>query len=612
MMSARENWYLVDGQQPTGMPATELHGGATYLRIGKAVLPVLPSGLIHEIICSTDKPEAPPDLTVRRLGRFERTWRMAWRVLNSWLKLNRLQRRSIGLTLLRAIADLPAAYRAATTLRGYGYAHWCAEVDRLQPADVEAIKAHIASWTNKPSFIIRKLPGDVDAWAETLMSLDAQLYRNFFLEERDPEPDEWLILLQPGDRLPPHALYWVAHVIRQASPAVRMVYWDDDEVEEGQRCHPRFKPDWSLHHLRETDYIGRAVAIKGSALYEAGGLQPLNRAGDTWELLLRVGEQAEDRVWHIPAVLLHREAATEKKSAVVIRRVRYPLPEPAPLVSVIVPTRDAVQLLRQCVESLLDKTDYPRFELLVVDNGSRDAEALAYLAELRNRQQVRVLRWDRPFNFSAINNFAAGEAQGQVLCLLNNDTEVITPDWLTEMVSQLNQPGVGVVGAKLFYPDGRVQHAGDTVGPGGCANHLHQFIAGDDPGYCNRAIVAQELSAVTAACMVTWRKLYLQLGGLKERWLPVAFNDVDYCLRVRQAGYKVIFTPHAQLYHHESVSRGKDRGWRKEFRAWREVRYMRWKWRAEMKNDPFYNPNFSYLRADFVLSPAPNVRRPWR
>lgn len=611
MTSVRENWYLVEGQRSAGIPVTELHGGFGCLRIGKAVLPVLPSGRVHEIIASEVFPAVPPGLAARRLGRFERSWRMAWRVFNTWLKLNRLQRRSLDLTLWRAVIDLPAAYRAATSLRGYGYAQWCADVDRLWAADIESIKAQIASWGNKPRFIIRKLPGDAVAWAETLATLDTQLYPNFCLEERDPEPEDWLMLLRPGDRLPPHALYWAARVI-QDNPTVRMIYWDDDEIEAGLRCRPRFKPGWSLHHLRETDYIGRAVAIKGGALKEAGGLCPESLAGNTWELLLRVGEQVGNRVCHIPAVLLHRDAKTEQKSAVVIRRVRYPLPEPAPLVSVIVPTRDAVQLLRQCVESVLDKTDYSNFEILVVDNGSRDAEALAYLAELRDRPQVRVLRWDRPFNFSAINNFAAGEAKGQVLCLLNNDTEVITPDWLTELVSQLAQPGVGVVGAKLFYPDGRVQHAGDTVGPGGCANHLHQFIAGDDPGYCNRAIVAQELSAVTAACMVTWRDLYLQLGGLNERWLPVAFNDVDYCLRVRRAGYKVVFTPHARLYHHESVSRGKDRGWRKEFRAWREVRYMRWKWRAEMKNDPFYNPNFSYLRADFALSPAPNVRRPWR
>jgi len=174
-------------------------------------------------------------------------------------------------------------------------------------------------------------------------------------------------------------------------------------------------------------------------------------------------------------------------------------------------------LTRQCVESLLEKTTYPRFEILVLDNQSADSDALAYLEEIACYKQVRVLRYDHPFNYSAINNFAVREARGEIVCLLNNDTEVISPDWLEEMVGHLLQPKAGVVGAKLYFPDGRVQHAGDTVGPGGCANHLHSFIARNDPGYCNRAMVAQELSAVTAACLITWRELYQRLGGLNEK-----------------------------------------------------------------------------------------------
>ena len=426
----------------------------------------------------------------------------------------------------------------------------------------------------------------------------------------DVAADDWLMLLHPGDQLAEHALFWFACEIRN-HPDAAMIYADDDEIEAGQRCRPRFKPDWSLTHLRATNYIGRAVVINGRSLAAAGGLKPENLAGDTWELLLRVGEQAGVRVRHIPAVLLHRDAEAEKKSAVVIRHVRHPLPEPVPLVSIIIPTRDAVDLLRQCVTSVLAKTTYPRFEIVVVDNGSRDAATLEYLAEIARSPQVRVLRYNQPFNYSAINNFAVTQVDGEVLCLLNNDTEVISPDWLEEMVGHLCQEKVGVVGAKLYYPDGRVQHGGDVVGPGGCANHLHQFIARDDPGYCHRAVVAQELSAVTAACMVTWRALYQRLGGLDEKHLPVAFNDVDYCLRVRHAGHKVVWTPHAELYHHESVSRGKDKSPKRLKVARQEVAYMRRRWRREMQCDPFYNPNFSYMRPDFVLGPAPAIKRPW-
>jgi GT2 family glycosyltransferase len=224
---------------------------------------------------------------------------------------------------------------------------------------------------------------------------------------------------------------------------------------------------------------------------------------------------------------------------------------------------------------------------------------------------VRLLRFDRPFNFSAINNFGAEHARGEVLCLLNSDTEVISTDWLEEMVGHLTQDRVGVVGAKLFYPDGRVQHAGDAVGPGGCADHMHWMIARDDPGYCNRAVVAQDLSAVTGACLITWKNLYQRLGGLDEKNLKIAFNDVDYCLRVREAGYRVVWTPHAELYHHESVTRGRDQSEETKSRTRREADYMRSRWRGVMKHDPFYNPNLSYERPDFSLNVAPTVERPW-
>jgi len=263
------------------------------------------------------------------------------------------------------------------------------------------------------------------------------------------------------------------------------------------------------------------------------------------------------------------------------------------------------------VEGLLEKTTYPRFELLVVDNQSTDPEALAYLGEIAGRPSVRMLRYDRPFNYPAINNFAARQAQGEMLCLLNNDTEVISPDWLEEMAGQLLQAQVGAVGARLLYPDGRVQHGGVTVGPGGCADHLHAELARGHPGYCHRAVIAQELSAVTAACMLTWKHLYERLGGLNEKILPVAYNDVDYCLRLQDAGYRVIYAAHAELYHHESASRGVDSSWRERRRSRRELKYMRTRWRERMQHDPYYNPNLSYEQPNFTLNWKPRVTKPW-
>ena len=333
----------------------------------------------------------------------------------------------------------------------------------------------------------------------------------------------------------------------------------------------------------------------------------------------RLRDTAED-AWEEPRWCLeklrehlqrHGTEAEVEETQPGCRRIRYRLPEDPPLVSIIVPTRDALPLLRQCVESVLARTTYPRFEVLVVDNQSADPEALEYLHELTARCAVRVLRYDRPFNYSAINNFAVHQARGEMVCLLNNDTAVISSDWLEEMAGHLLQQRVGAVGARLLYTDGRVQHGGVTVGPGGCADHLHAELPREHRGYCQRAMIVQELSAVTAACMLTWKQLYQQLGGFNEKRLPVAFNDVDYCLRLQEAGYQVIYTPHAELYHYESASRGPESTWRKLLRAHLEMKYLRKRWRARMRHDPYYNPNLSYEQPNFTLNWNPRVKKPW-
>lgn len=610
-----KGWFLVnDKLSPQDGRDFAVHLLADEPQIaGQITMPILPSGRVHEIVYCDGKAEFDARLTIRSLGWFERTWRMASQVFDIWQSLSAGQRRRCGLTLGKVLVDLSEAYFIGKQFRGITYKQWIAVADSLTETDRQRIYSQIARWKNPPQFQVLLLGVESDAgWFATLASLERQLYRNFsIVRELAPLSGDWLLLLRPGDQLAEHALYWFACAVLKR-PDAAIIYADDDELDaNGLRCRPRFKPDWSLLHLQGIDYIGLAVLLNVRSVLAAGGLCPENLASNTWSLLLRIAQYADDQVMHIPAVLLHRDAGAEESLPCEIRRARFTIPSPAPLVSIVIPSRDAVELLQQCVESLLTKMTYPRYELVVVDNGSTVPTALAYLDVLAGRPHVRVLRYDRPFNFSAINNFAVEQAQGTVLCLLNNDTEVISPDWLEEMVGHLLQPKVGVVGAKLYFRDGLVQHAGDIVGAGGCANHLHAFIGRDDPGYCNRAMVAQELSAVTAACMVTWRELYERLGGLDERHLPVAFNDVDYCLRVRQAGYRVVWTPHAELYHHESVSRGKIRSLRRQIRAGMEARYMRCTWRKEMKNDPFYNPNFSYFRPDFVLGPAPRVKRPW-
>jgi len=628
-MNGQWEWVLIQGQftpEEGRMFALDLPDPVA-LPAGWPPFPVQASGRVLEVvrIPAGTASSFDPRLRVRPVGWLERTARQAYRVYTMGMRLSPAQRRQAGISLLSAWRDLPEAYRAVTRFRGLPYPEWISVADTLSGADKAAIRARIAAWTAPPRFVLVLDGGDEAARQVTLDTLSQQLYPHHQICNAPPgRSDAWLMFLRPGDRLAEHALYWFAHQIR-LTPDAAMIYSDDDELDEsGARCRPRFKPDWSIQHLRATDYIGRAVVLNPAM---AAGLAGEVHAGEPWPLLLRIAERSEGRVVHLPAVLLHRNARWEQ--APVVLRVRYGLPEPSPRVSIVIPTRDALPVLRQCVESLLARTVYPRYEILVVDNGSRCPEALAYLAGIDGRSIagregdqvtpagdvadncVRVLRYDKPFNFAAINNFAVAQARGDVLCLLNNDTEVISPDWLDEMIGHLHQDQVGVVGAKLYYPDGRVQHAGDIVGPGGCARHLHAFLGRDEPGYCHRAIVAQELSAVTAACLVTWRKLYMRLGGLDARNLPVAFNDVDYCLRVREEGFKVVWTPHAELYHHESISRGKDISYWRRRRANRELAYMQRRWRDVLRRDPFYNPNFSYARPDFMLSPAPDVRLPW-
>lgn len=451
----------------------------------------------------------------------------------------------------------------------------------------------------------------------------------------------WLVMITAGTTLSEHALYWLASVA-QRHPEPRFLYSDHDSLDAAhERGDPVFKPDWAPELLRSTNYIGHAAAIRMDRLSETGGLKLTDIGIDNHDLLLRNTELLQERdIHHIHAALFHeprsRGEVTEGmpscsqnpverhmqrlgvEARVIPRghgryRVKYSLPDPRPMVSIVVPTRDMLDYLQPCVESVLNRSTYQRFEVIVVDNQSTDPATLEWMNKVENQfpSRVRILRYDHTFNYSAINNWAAWKANGEVLCLLNNDTRVISPDWMEEMLGHLCQPKVGVVGAKLYFEDGRVQHAGDTVGPGGCADHLHAFLEKDAPGYCDRAILAQDLSSVTGACLMTWRRLYLDQGGLDAINLPIAFNDVDYCLRVRASGRRVVWTPHAELYHYESVSRGKDQDREQQKRAKREVAYMRSRWSDLMHHDPFYNPNLSYTRPDFSLSNAPMIEKPW-
>jgi len=455
---------------------------------------------------------------------------------------------------------------------------------------------------------------------------------------------EFVALLDHDDILPEHALHQVAVSIN-ASPHARLFYSDEDKLTpEGQRSAPYFKSDWNPELFLVQNLFSHLGVYETALVRQAGGFRKGFEGSQDHDLALRCIEIAgHDAVHHIPHVLYHWRivpgstagAGTEKPYALTagiraveehlaragvratvgqlasdigILRVRYAPPSPAALVSIVIPTRDGVDLLRQCIESVFAKSTYPSFEIIVVDNGSVKPETLAYFDTLRARPNVRVVRDDRPFNFSALNNAAVALAQGEFVCLLNNDIEVITPDWLEELVSIAAQPGNGAVGACLWYPNDTLQHGGVVLGLGGIAGHMHYKMRRGTFGYFGRAVAMQNLSVVTAACLVIRKSIYEEVGGLDEQF-AVAFNDVDFCIRVREAGYRNVWTPHAELYHHESATRGSDMAPEKFQRFQREVRLMESRWGDALMRDPAYNPNLSLdtSKHPFALADAPRI-----
>jgi GT2 family glycosyltransferase len=282
-------------------------------------------------------------------------------------------------------------------------------------------------------------------------------------------------------------------------------------------------------------------------------------------------------------------------------------------VSIIVPTRNQQAVLKQCIESILSSTEHIACEIIVMDNGSDEPATLAYLASIAAHPRVRVLRDELPFNYSRLNNRAVALARGEYVVLLNNDTEVISPDWLQTMLGIMSQSDVGAVGAKLLYSNGSVQHGGVIIGLGGVAGHAHLHRARSEGGYFGRAQLQQEFGAVTGACLMVRKRDYEAVGGLDETNLAIAFNDVDLCLKLRALGRRIVWTPFAELFHHESLSRGKEDTPEKQRRFADEVRFMRSRWHEDLvRGDPGYNPNLSLRFRDFALAGSPRVEKPWR
>jgi GT2 family glycosyltransferase len=410
-------------------------------------------------------------------------------------------------------------------------------------------------------------------------------------------PDLCLVLSEQSV-LAPNAVCEFLHAFA-VEPDAQVLYSDSDTWRGHRwRKQPRMKPDWSPVLFASHDYIGGTWVVRTKCLLEV-----LARSRDASGALAACVEGLDSsQVIHVPKVLHHDVPGTAPSGP----RLQARAPTRGPLVSVVVPTRDRLTLLRTCVEGVLRDTRYEQLELIIVDNGSEEAQTLAYLRQLEMRPRCRVLRDPSPFNFSALVNLGVRAARGDFVCLLNNDIEVIRRDWLAQMVLQARAPDVAAVGAMLYYPDDTVQHGGVMLGVGGVAGHMHHRIARGDPGYMQRAFHPQELSAVTGACMLVRRSAFDAVGGFDED-LPVAFNDIDFCIRLRLAGWRIVWTPDAELYHHESVSRGKEDTPEKHQRFLDEVARMAKRWDGVLQTDPAYNPNLTLDGADFGLSFPPRV-----
>lgn len=535
------------------------------------------------------------------------------------------------ISVVMPVYDTPAELleKAIASVREQVYPHWqlCIADDASPSPHVADILRAAAAADQRIRVTFRECNGHIAAASNSALALAS---------------GDYVALLDHDDELRPHTLCLVAAEIN-ARPNADILYTDEDKLDEdGRRVDPYFKPDWDPELFLGQNYLNHLTVYRRALVEAVGGFREGFEGSQDYDLALRVIEQSgPDRIRHIPHVLYHwriqlgaatfsstnrdraaeaaRRAAAEHlertgsparvvAGAGAFQRIIHPLPEPPPLVSLLVPTRDAVGLVRQCVDGLLHGTDYDNIEVLILDNDSREPETLAYFQEVQQQDpRVRVLPQPGPFNFSAINNAGVAAARGAVIGFINNDIKVIGPGWLREMVSHAVRPEVGAVGAKLLYGDDTIQHGGVILGIGGVGGHAHRRLPADHPGPFSRLMLTQSFSAVTAACLVMRKQLFNQVGGFNARHLAVAFNDVDLCLKLRARGLRVVWTPHAELYHLESVSRGGDLDVGKRDRFREESLYMRETWGALLDADPFYNPNLTLHAMDYGLAFPPRL-----
>jgi glycosyltransferase involved in cell wall biosynthesis len=529
--------------------------------------------------------------------------------------------------------DLELLRSAIDSIKAQIYENWelCIADDASTDAETRPFLESLAAGDPRIHLTLRERNGYIAAATNSALALAT---------------GSWSALVDQDDTLAEDALAWVALEIA-AHPDARLIYSDEDKINsQDVRADPFFKPDWNPELFLGQNYINHLGVYHTHMLQELGGFREGFDGSQDYDLVLRFIERLRpDQMRHIPRILYHWRAipgsvaaaidakpkATEgarralaqhlerRGSAAHVEpsrenpdrhRVIYELPSPAPLVSIIIPMRDRVNLLKRCLDGIRQRTDYEQIEVIVVDNGSTERPAQEFLTRLRSEQRTQVLDERGPFNFSRLVNRGAAAARGDVLALLNNDTEVEDSGWLQEMVGYVQQPDVGAVGARLWYQNRTLQHGGVVLGLGGIAGHAFAGAPRGSPGYFDRLLLPQDCSAVTGACLLVRKDVFQETGGFDEKNFSVSFNDIDFCLRLRQRGLRIIWTPYANLIHHESASRGRQRTPQEEDQFLREAARFRDKWGAQLLADPYYNPNLSLTGSGYKIAFPPRIAAP--
>lgn len=527
------------------------------------------------------------------------------------------------ISIVVPVYNTPETYlrEAIDSVMGQVYSNWelCLADDASTEPYIRTILEEYAKKDRRIKVVFREENGHISKTSNSALELAT---------------GEFVALLDHDDVLRPEALYEVVFLLNR-HPEADMIYSDEDKIDEvGNRRDPFFKPDWSPDSFLTRMYTCHLGVYRRSIINEIGGFRAGYEGSQDYDFVLRFTEKT-DRIFHIPKILYHwrihqqsaasgteakpyaYEAAKKALSDALERRgepgsvkdaaylghynIRYEI-HGSPKVSIIIPTRDLGKILNQCLESIFNKSTYPNYEVILIDNGSTEEETKDVISYWLKQESARFYchRLDIPFNFSKLNNHGASHASGEFLLFLNNDTEVITPDWIEAMLEQAQRKSIGAVGAFLLYPDDTIQHAGVVVGLGALAGHVFNATPSDSPGYFGQLLTINNYSAVTAACLMCRREVFEAVNGFNED-LAVALNDIDLCLKIMEKGYRNLTTPNAKLYHHESKSRGYEDSPEKQARFQAECDYMKQRWSEIYQNDPYYNPNLSRQHGDYRI-----------